>query len=182
MARPREFETDAALEGAMSVFWQHGYDGASLPDLLTGMGITRGSFYKAFGDKKSLFLLILERYEGAVVEPAVALLTDPSLAPGLRAERFFRGVVARVEAGDRRGCLMCSAADGPASEDADVAKAVATLLDRMRDGFRAITRDDARAEALLMYYVGLRVTARSGAPVAAMARSVDGVLALQVAA
>ena len=45
------------------VFWQKGYEDASLPDLLEGMGLTRGSLYKAFKDKKSLFLKVLERYD-----------------------------------------------------------------------------------------------------------------------
>ena len=42
MARPREFEIEDALQDAMNVFWEKGYDGASMPDLLTGMGIARG--------------------------------------------------------------------------------------------------------------------------------------------
>ena len=62
MARPREFEPAEAVEKAMQVFWQHGYEDASLPDLLNGMGLTRGSLYKAFGDKRQLFLRALERY------------------------------------------------------------------------------------------------------------------------
>ena len=82
MSRPRAFDTDAALNGAMDVFWAQGYENASLPDLLTGMGITRGSLYKAFTDKKSLFLLILERYEQAAVVPAVQLRKDPETTDG----------------------------------------------------------------------------------------------------
>ena len=63
MARPRVFDTDVALSGAMDVFWEHGYEGASRPYLLIGMHLTRGSLYKAFNDKKSLFLTVLNRYE-----------------------------------------------------------------------------------------------------------------------
>ena len=73
MARPREFDTTTALNGAMNEFWTKGYDGASLPDLLEGMGITRGSLYKAFTDKKTLFLPTLrirqqraDRFRGIV--------------------------------------------------------------------------------------------------------------------
>ena len=82
MARPREFDPDKALEQAMDVFWQHGYEGASLPDLLSGMGLTRGSLYKAFKDKRSLFLLVLNRYEQIAVAQAVALLGDDSIPDG----------------------------------------------------------------------------------------------------
>ena len=63
MARPRVFDTDVALSGAMDVFWEHGYEGASRPYLLIGMHLTLGSLYKAFNDKKSLFLTVLNRYE-----------------------------------------------------------------------------------------------------------------------
>ena len=63
MARPRVFDTDVALSGAMDVFWEHGYEGASQPYLLIGMHLTRGSLYKSFNDKKSLFLTVLNRYE-----------------------------------------------------------------------------------------------------------------------
>ncbi|MEM7520291.1 MAG: TetR/AcrR family transcriptional regulator, partial [Pseudomonadota bacterium] len=82
MARPREFEPDEAIENAMEVFWQHGYEGASLPDLLAGMGLTRGSIYKAFKDKKNLFLLVLDRYESRVVDAGVAALVDPQTPDG----------------------------------------------------------------------------------------------------
>ncbi|NJM33970.1 MAG: hypothetical protein HC850_03830 [Rhodomicrobium sp.] len=58
MARPREFDTDEAIEKAMQVFWEKGH-GAALPDLLGGMEIARGSFYKAFSDKKSVYLMAL---------------------------------------------------------------------------------------------------------------------------
>jgi TetR/AcrR family transcriptional repressor of nem operon len=63
MARPRVFDTDVALSGAMDVFWEHGYEGASRPYLLIGMHLTLGSLYKSFNDKKSLFLTVLNRYE-----------------------------------------------------------------------------------------------------------------------
>ena len=137
MARPRAFDTEQALDDAMQVFWEKGYEAASLAELLAGMGIARGSLYKAFTDKKSLFLLILERYRTQAVLPAVAHLSDPSEPDGLvRIETLFAGVVAGVRAGDRRGCLLCSAAAGPAAEDPEIAKTVGALLSEMRMAFR----------------------------------------------
>ena len=63
MARPREFDIDTALARALDVFWEKGYGDASLPDLLEGMKLTRGSLYKAFADKETLYLRVLERYD-----------------------------------------------------------------------------------------------------------------------
>ncbi len=48
MARPREFNEETALDGAMDVFWEHGYEGVALLELREGMGIGRGSLYKGY--------------------------------------------------------------------------------------------------------------------------------------
>ncbi|MEK3790451.1 TetR/AcrR family transcriptional regulator [Paenibacillus sp. FSL R7-0204] len=62
MARPREFDEDKALEAAMHVFWEKGFEAASLSDLTARMGIQRPSLYSAFGDKKGLFEAALRKY------------------------------------------------------------------------------------------------------------------------
>lgn len=62
IGRPRSFDADEALERAMRVFWEQGYEGASLTDLTSAMGITRTSMYAAFGNKEDLFRKALERY------------------------------------------------------------------------------------------------------------------------
>jgi AcrR family transcriptional regulator len=98
MGRPRGFAENAALEAAMRVFWEQGYEGSTLADLTEAMGINRSSMYATFGDKEALFLLAIARYSDgpaayvrealeqptvqAVVEAllygALELLTDPS--------------------------------------------------------------------------------------------------------
>lgn len=62
MGRPRAFCTDKALDRALEVFWRKGYEGASLTDLTTAMGINRPSLYAAFGNKEELFRKALGRY------------------------------------------------------------------------------------------------------------------------
>lgn len=62
MVRQREFDTDQALEAAMQIFWDKGFEATSLSDLTTAMGIQRPSLYAAFGDKKELFETALRRY------------------------------------------------------------------------------------------------------------------------
>lgn len=188
MARPREFETDDALEKAMHVFWQHGYEDASLPDLLAGMGLTRGSLYKAFKDKKNLFLLVLDRYEMAAVDTGVALLTNADIPDGRdRILQMFEGLKASVEKGDHRGCLLCTAAAGSAADDPDISAAVHTGLAKMQAGLVQALADvptladlpqDRRlrlADTLLTQYIGLRVLARSRLPLGVLAHSVEGV-------
>ena len=74
MARPREFDIEEAVTHAMAVFWEHGYDATTTDQLLDGMRLTRGSLYKAFGDKKALFLRALDLYDAQEVEMLFAHL------------------------------------------------------------------------------------------------------------
>ncbi len=85
--RPREFDPDEALDKAMMVFWQQGFEGASLSDLTEAMGISRPSLYAAFGNKEELFRRAILRYveTGPAVEHQAAL-----------AEPTSRGVVGRL--------------------------------------------------------------------------------------
>ncbi|MDN3358170.1 TetR/AcrR family transcriptional regulator [Actinomadura sp. DC4] len=72
--RPRGFDVDEALERALLVFWEQGYEGASLANLTDAMGISTTSMYAAFGNKEELFRKALERYtEGPSAYVAWAL-------------------------------------------------------------------------------------------------------------
>ena len=174
MARPRSFDTDDAIDKAMQVFWTHGYEGASLPDLLDGMGLTRGSLYKAFTDKKTLFLKVLDHYETAAVQAGVEMLADPAIPNGAdRIRGMFTSSYQAVTAGDRRGCLLCTAAAGPSQYDDEIAAVVSRGLSMLRDGIEGALGDSPRhaemsaetrrdlADMLIAQYVGLRTMARA---------------------
>ncbi|MFJ5260832.1 TetR/AcrR family transcriptional regulator [Streptomyces sp. NPDC088387] len=91
MGRPREFDIDEALERAMQVFWERGYDGVSLTDLTKAMGITKPSLYAAFGNKQELFRRALERYTEGPAVYGTRALEEPT-ARGV-AEAMLRGAV-----------------------------------------------------------------------------------------
>lgn len=63
LGRPRKFDEEMAVEAAMLVFWEKGYEGASLRDLTEAMGIDRKSMYLTLGDKEALFKKVLDRYD-----------------------------------------------------------------------------------------------------------------------
>jgi len=91
--RPRGFDAEKALDGAMRVFWQKGFDGASLTDLTDAMGINRPSMYAAFGNKEELYSKTMERY----VEARTQHLGEHLGAPTSResVELVLRDAVAR---------------------------------------------------------------------------------------
>ncbi|UWR22582.1 TetR/AcrR family transcriptional regulator [Sulfitobacter sp. S190] len=188
MARPREFEEADAIAKATQVFWTHGYQDASLPDLLEGMGLTRGSLYKAFKDKKNLFLVVLDHYERAAVDNAVRILSNPDEPDGAaRILTLFGGIYRAVSEGEQRGCLLCTAASGSEMADPEIAAAVHQGLAKMQAGFEvalaaspqhADLSDSARlqlANVLVTQYVGLRMLARSRLPLGILENAVRGI-------
>lgn len=62
VGRPRSFKEDEALEQVTRVFWEKGFEGASMADLVAATGMKPASLYAAFGNKQSLFRRALDRY------------------------------------------------------------------------------------------------------------------------
>ena len=74
VGRPKKFEREDALMAAVNVFWAKGYDGASMKDLTTAMGINGPSLYAEFGDKHRLYLQAIDKYSNNdACAPLVAL-------------------------------------------------------------------------------------------------------------
>lgn len=110
MARPREFDVNDALEQAMQVFWDKGYQSASLSTLTTAMGISKSSFYEAFGSKHELYLSALEHYNTTVSGRVVAnFRVSDSAREAIT--WWFEFVIDRMAGrGSLRGCLVSNAA------------------------------------------------------------------------
>jgi len=108
--RPLSFDRDAALESAMRVFWERGYEAASVSDLTAAMGITPPSLYTAFGDKEQLFLEAIERYAlGYGSISARALSEEPTARAAI--ERWLHEAARELtEPCHPKGCMVVMAA------------------------------------------------------------------------
>jgi TetR/AcrR family transcriptional repressor of nem operon len=186
MARPREFEVEDALRDAAEVFRKKGYHAASLDDLMAGTGLAKGSLYKAFHDKKSLFLGALELYSRESRERFLSTLEAP--VPSRQAiERTLLGYVERARtAGGSAGCLITNTAVELGVDDPEIGAAVQASIRRRTELFEATVRRgqaageipperDARAlaEFLEMTVQGIRVLVKSGYGEAALHRAVS---------
>ncbi len=121
MGRPREFDIDQALDAAIDVFWEHGYD-ATCNDLLGAMGIQKGSLYKAFGNKHSLFMAALDRYLTVSLSRIQEIFNDaPSPRAGLE-NWLEHGVLDLCARGLRRGCFGINSAVELGIHDEEVAQ------------------------------------------------------------
>ena len=63
MGRHRQFDEEEALDAALAVFWQKGYEGTSFEDLTQATGVARPGLYAAFGNKEALFHRALDLYQ-----------------------------------------------------------------------------------------------------------------------
>lgn len=104
--RPRSFDRETALRAAMLKFWEKGFDGASLADLTTAMGINSPSLYAAFGSKEELYLESLTLYAGEVgVEIWSALDATADVRQAF--EKFLQATIdAYCQASVPRGCMI----------------------------------------------------------------------------
>ncbi|WP_299153798.1 TetR/AcrR family transcriptional regulator [uncultured Tateyamaria sp.] len=169
----------------MAVFWEHGYDATTTDQLLEGMKLTRGSLYKAFDDKKALFLRALDLYDAQEVGKAVEILSDPSVEGRERIRSLFRSITDAVDSGNRMGCLLCSTLSGAAAQEADISPRTLASAEKLHIGFETALCDSDGVEfpteyarLLMAQYVGLRVLSRTGISSGAIRESVDAVNAL----
>ncbi|HIC7209852.1 TetR/AcrR family transcriptional regulator [Burkholderia stabilis] len=108
--RPREFDTDVAVEAAARVFWEQGYHATSIDTLCEATGVFRGSLYRTFGDKHGLLVAAFDQYaEGAVARLKERLAADLPPRDTLReALMYYTRIGARLS--ERRGCFITNAA------------------------------------------------------------------------
>lgn len=174
MPRAKEFDPDEALDKALALFWERGYEATSVADLVDCLGIGRASLYAAFGTKRDLYLRALDRYGKTRSPDPVEVLSQPG--PVLPAVRRVVELYAEQAAQDqaRRGCMVVNAAVETAGSDPAVARLVGRnwqaievaligALTRARaQGELAENRDPrALAQFLLVLLQGMRVVGKA---------------------
>lgn len=108
IGRPTEFSRESAIEAAMNLFWQKGYQGVSAKDLADSMSIQRSSFYNSFGSKEALFTEALALY-GSLSPDIVLTQIKPGEPVMPVIEQLLKKLChIRANDPDARGCLVCN--------------------------------------------------------------------------
>lgn len=190
--RPRGFDPEQALDRALEVFWEHGFQGASMAELTAAMGLSKPSLYAAFGDKEALYLKALDRYAALGADKAVRVLeAEPD---GRRAiEAFLRETASMLTDPDLPGgCFVvngaadCGGAATPPAVEAALRRSLQQGEQRFRARLERARREgqlapNARIEDLAVFFssllAGLGVLAKSGAKRAKLDAAITAAMA-----
>ncbi len=184
--RPREFDMDAALDAALIVFRDRGYHAASLAELGAAMNLTVGSIYKAFSDKRAIFIAAFDRYtEVRKNELDRRLRSAKSGLDKVRAMVAFYAESSHGPEG-RLGCLVVGSMTELSLFDAEITSSLVASLQRVRMQFRTFIQlgksdgsvsanidPEASASLLLFLVQGFRVVGKTGRTRAEMMAAVN---------
>lgn len=172
--RPRGFCVDEALDRAMQVFWRRGYEGASMAELTSAMGLNPPSIYGCFGNKEGLFRAVLEHYESRRVNFMTSVLAVTTAREV--AERYLLGVIdfaTGTNDGSPPGCLLLQSglSSGDKQITDELARHRAEKEEALRQRFEQAKHDgdptageepERLARYLMVIANGLCVQAASG--------------------
>lgn len=194
MGRPRNFDRDTAVDQAMHLFWEQGYECTSLSQLKAaiGGGISAPSFYAAFGSKEALFQECMARYLATYAQ-VTECLWDKTLPPKDAVELAIRrSARMQCERGHPRGCMVAlGVMSAPSPELADVTAPLTRSRARTRAGIKACVdramasgqlKADVDARALSTVFdsflLGLTTLARDGVGLQTMETAISQVMGM----
>lgn len=166
---------DTVVDGAVRVFRERGYHATSVGDLSEATGLTAGSLYKAFGDKRGVFLAAFDRYVN-IRNAQIRVLIDAQPNGREKIRALLRFYAESSHGGEgRRGCLVVSSATALATLDEEIAARVEAAMRRsealLRDLVEAGQKDGsivnamnstALARCLMALLQGFRLIGKSG--------------------
>ncbi len=177
MPRKKQFDPERALQQAMELFWEKGFEATSIQDLLDRLGINRFSLYDTFQGKRELFEAALERYLATQVTPLLKEM-DRREAGVAGIHHYFELTLARLTGpAGWWGCLMVNTAVEMAPHDRAAGRRVARYMEALEGAFyQALVRARKTGEVeghrpartlarfLAGTVVSLNVQARTRAP------------------
>ncbi|MFC4807867.1 TetR/AcrR family transcriptional regulator [Paenibacillus sp. GCM10023250] len=172
MARTKEFDQDAVMDKAMRLFWERGYEKTSMKDLVTHMGIHKGSMYDTFGDKQSLYFKALDRYSDKAEQTLLSRIAETQTAKA--AIRMLLEWTIQEGNPSPNGCFIVNTAVELAKHDPEAKDRVLRNWDRTEQWFRELVARgqrsgeiggalsaEALASSLMNAYIGLTVMAKT---------------------
>src|ERR1700733_8730194 len=180
MARTKDFDESEVLAKAIKLFWQKGYNGTSMQDLVDGLGISRSSIYDTFGDKHQLYLkaLCAYRQNATVVRDQILNASVPAKA-AIR-QLMDLTIDQMIRDKQHKGCFLINSAVETAPHDKETNAIVCQNDQELENAFCEVVKrgqasgeiagkQEPRALARFLFnnIVGIQVTGKSATDKAA---------------
>lgn len=173
--RPREFDREKALGVALRIFWEQGYEPASVAELCAAMGINPPSLYAAFGNKAALFLEAARHYERVFwTAPARRLMAEPDVYKAVSGY-FQEAAQILLSPSAPCGCMIVLAAINISESETEIISELRQMRENTRKMFAERLRCAIKAGqipadadvpalsgALTAFLEGLSLQAREG--------------------
>lgn len=165
--RPRAFEPEEALQAALDLFWEKGYEATSLDDLTTKMGLSRSSFYGCFGSKRNVLLAAVRSYAATSLARLEEIEADHQ-SPHAALAAMVRAIA--DPDGGPRGCLLVNCITELAPHDPELAALSRCHIERIEGIFARLLSPAAepaaadRARALMALAIGAITLRKAGLP------------------
>ena len=172
--RPKGFIPDEALDRAVEMFWEHGYEGVDVDRIAHAVNVTKPALYRTFGDKPTLLLRAVERYAMTyIADRMAAFQAEPDIRKAVTA--FCEATVNAAANEARGGCMLAAAALGQSERVTEIRSYVAKGLTASADIFAKrfekemkaghLTRTPSakvRGRALIDLMQGVQLRAKAG--------------------
>jgi TetR/AcrR family transcriptional regulator, transcriptional repressor for nem operon len=180
MARTKDFDESEVLAKAIKLFWQKGYNGTSMQDLVDGLGISRSSIYDTFGDKHQLYLKALCTYRQNAIAVRDQILNASVPAKAAIRQLMDLTIAQLIRDKQHKGCFLINSAVENAPHDKETNAIVCQNDQQLENAFYEVIKrgqtngeiagkQDPRALARFLFnnIVGIQVTAKSATDKAA---------------
>jgi len=174
MARTKDFDETEVLAKAIKLFWQKGYNGTSMQDLVDTLGISRSSLYDTFGDKHQLYLKALRSYKQTESTKRDQILNGYVPAKVAIRQIMDLTILEMIRDKQHKGCFLINSAVETAPHDKETNAIICQNEQQLEDAFYEVIKkgqstgeisgkQDPRALARFLFntIVGIRVTGKS---------------------
>lgn len=147
MARTKEFDEAEILNKALHIFWCRGYNGTSMQDLIDGLGISRSSLYDTYGDKRTLYIAALKKYQDVEAGILIGIIHHSCSVFDTIKLVFKKMIDESVSDQLKKGCFLVNSAIDLASHDKEIAEIIRANQKEVEDAYcKAIKKGQKKGE------------------------------------
>ncbi len=138
----RQDTKNALLETGMEIMIEKGYTNTGIQEVLSRIGVPKGSFYHYFDSKEDFALQIIGYCDQNYTASLLRTLRNQDMTPLDRLRSYCDGSRERLESNEcRRGCLIGNLSQEMADQSETLRQALSHVMGKWRDLFASCIQE-----------------------------------------